>query len=177
MGDGCSYLTWCWKVHLGWYHLFPQVDLEHWAGQLIRNKCWVVLSWLLPFPILTDQVPAGANISPNVSQREYERACTHAILKPCPQIVFSSWFSQFCHSPRELLIPTAISTPRSHILLVFPAVFLHFLFGFHVLHWTSRSLQFTGHRISQVISPSLWRVSHLIWFLRTHSYLMEDEPK
>lgn len=87
------------------------------------------------------------------------------------QVDFPSWFSQLWQSPRQSPIPTAISTPLSHVLLVFPAVFPHFLSGFHVLHWTWRSFQFTGHRIYQIVSLCLWRISHLIWFLRTCSYL------
>lgn len=110
-------------------------------------------------------------LPPKCHRASKERTCTHTIWKFHPQVAFLSQFSQLCYSPRQLPLPTAISTPRSHVLLVLPAVFPHFLSGFHVLHWTWRSLQFTGHRIYQIISLSLWRISHLIWLLRTCSYL------
>lgn len=103
---------------------------------------------------------------------EHRISYTHVILKFYPQITFSPWAFQFCYSPWELLIPQPYQ-PFLLIFLVLSPLFPHFLFGYHVLHWTWISLQFIHQRISQVISPSLWRVSHLIQFLRIYINLTE----
>lgn len=142
-----------------------QIYVRHWGWHLTSSKCWAsALFSLVPFPVRTDQLPLGVNINSKMSYGiNWGDIYTQAILTFHPQIVFPPESLNCVTLLKNCLSPQPFQ-PLSHVPLVLPAVFSHFLFGVHGLHWTWRSLQFTGHSISQVITPSLWRVSHLIWF-------------
>lgn len=118
MGDGYSYLIWCRKVHWGQSHvstdLCPALRVTPYKQQVLSN-CSFLTS---PFPHPHWPVTSGSEHQlQNVIWYQLRGYIyTHAILTFHPQIAFSSWVSQMCYSPKESLIPTAISASLSRSL-------------------------------------------------------------